>query len=358
MTQPQTHYLWGAASLLALALACSPHPAAPTSPASSPVASGDADEGVTLKASAPVPQSPINDVKIAEGTLTLTASAAAATFTSAPLQYRFQVLNDAGVLVQDSGLVASPSFTVTAVLDFEKRQTWRVRAEYQGAVGPWSAAASFITPAGAYVRGNEIRDPLINGTTVGRAFGCTFIPGQGVRLDSRESYVEWQLQTPLVEGEFSAEMTNLRNGTEEYKTKVMSMLQGDGVNITDNSYRVTLDKRTLWASQGSRIRYTIAVRGKAAEPAGGAQSWNPSEVYFWKFEWRANLSRLSVLAGGKNGRQIENLSAPYSGPYSPNPHIVRLGSVGGRAGSDTNPGTIIRNVWVSANPRPAFSGER
>jgi hypothetical protein len=81
-------------------------------------------------------------------------------------------------------------------------------------------------------------------------------------------------------------------------------------------------------------------------------------VYFWKFEWRANVSRLSVFAGGKNGRQIENLSAKYVGPYSPNPHIVRLGSVGGRAGSDTNPGTIIRNVWVSANPRPAFSGER
>jgi hypothetical protein len=55
---------------------------------------------------------------------------------------------------------------------------------------------------------------------------------------------------------------------------------------------------------------------------------------------------------------MENLSARYTGPCHPNPHIVRLGSVGGRAGSDTNPGTIIRNVWVSANARPVFSGER
>jgi hypothetical protein len=303
--------------------------------------------------------SPINDARVPDGPITLIATAA--TYQSpepVQLKYRFQVTNDTGVVAYDSGLVNAPSHAVTGALDYEKRFSWRVRAEYQGAVGEWSTPGSFITPAGAYVRGNEIRDPLTNGATVGRAFGCTFIPGQGVRLDSRESYVEWRLQTPLVEGEFSAEMTNLRNGTEEWKTKVMSMMQGDGVNITENSYRVTLDKRTLWADQGARIRYTIAARGQAAEPAGGPQNWNPSEVYFWKFEWRANLSRLSVFAGGRNGRQIENISAPYAGPYNPNPHIVRLGSVGGRNGSETNPGTIIRNVWVSANPRPVFTGER
>jgi hypothetical protein len=110
--------------------------------------------------------------------------------------------------------------------------------------------------------------------------------------------------------------------------------------------------------QGSRIRFTIAAHGQVAEPAGVFQIWNPSQVYFWKYEWRANLARLSVFEGGKNGRQMESLSAKYTGPYNPNPHIVRLGSVGGRAGSDTNPGTIIRNVWVSANARPVFSGER
>jgi len=353
VTRLRTTLLMGAASVLALVVACSSQPAAPTPPPAPPPA-----DGATLKATAPVPQSPINDVRVADGPITLTASAAVPEVSNVALQYRFHVMNDAGAVVQDSGLLASPSFTVTAPLDFEKRQTWRVRAEYQGTVGAWSSTASFITPAGAYLRGSEIRDPLTNGTTVGSAFGCTFIPGQGVRLDSRESYVEWRLQTPLLEGEFSAEMTNLRNGDEEWKTKVMSMMQGDGVDITSNSYRVTLDKRTAWASQGSRIRYTIAAHGQAAEPAGGAQNWNPSQVYFWKFEWRANLSRLSVFEGGRNGRQIENLSAPYAGPYNPNPHIVRLGSVGGRAGSETNPGTIIRNVWVSSNPRPVFSGER
>lgn len=178
MTRLQTSVRFGAVSLMALAVACSAHPAAPTSPASAAATSTNAEEGVTLKASAPVPQSPINDVRIAEGPPTLTASAAAGSYASVALQYRFQVLDDAGVVVQDSGFVASPSFTVTAALDFEKRQTWRARAEYQGAVGPWSATASFITPAGAYLRGNEIRDPLTNGTTVGRAFGATFIPGR------------------------------------------------------------------------------------------------------------------------------------------------------------------------------------
>lgn len=343
------------AAVMALMIACSSQPATPApSPTPTP-----GDNGVTLKASVPSPMAPINDARVADGPVTLAATAAIAQSPDpVVLKYRFQVSNDAGAVVYDSGLVPGPSHTITATLDFEKRHTWRVRAELQSAIGAWSALASFITPAGAYLRGNEIRDPLTNGTTVGQVFGCTFIPGQGIRLDTRDSYVEYRLQMPLVEGEFSAEMTNLRNGDEQWKTKVMSMMQGDGVDITTNSYRVTLDKRTQWENQGSRIRYTIAAHGQAAEPAGGPQNWNPTEVYFWRFEWRANLSRLSVFASGRNGRQIENISAPYVGPYNPNPHIVRLGSVGGRAGNDTNPGTIIRNVWVSANPRPAFAGER
>lgn len=104
----------GAASLVAVALACSPHSSAPTSPSSTVSSSGNAEEGVTLKATAPVPQSPINDAKIADGAPTLTATAATGKFATLPLQYRFQALRDTGTLVRDSGLVASRSFTVTA----------------------------------------------------------------------------------------------------------------------------------------------------------------------------------------------------------------------------------------------------
>jgi hypothetical protein len=48
----------------------------------------------------------------------------------------------------------------------------------------------------------------------------------------------------------------------------------------------------------------------------------------------------------------------YKAPYNPRPHLVRLGSVGGRADPETNPGTIVWNVWVSPNARPNLPGDK
>jgi hypothetical protein len=351
--------LTGLAAFAALALACGRQSSSPTSPSSTAAGTAAAAAGVTLKATAPTPLSPLNDARL-EAAPTLSVSPASMLFSdrSGELQYRFQVLNDAGALVVDSGLVVGTTYAVSTELDFEQRYTWRCRAELEGHFGPWGAAGSFITAAGAYLRGNELRDPLTNGQTLGTAVGSTFIPGVGVRLDGRSSYVEWQLQLPLDAGEFSAVMTNIGNGSEEWKTKVMSMLQGDGVNITDNLYRATVDKRTTWGSQGSRVRYTIRSGGNdSPEPAGGPQNWSRAKTYFWKFEWGGGTSRLRVYEGGVGGVKIEDLSANTKGVYRPTPHLIRLGSVGGRGGDDTNPGTTVRNVWVSARPRPAFSGD-
>ncbi len=266
----------------------------------------------------------------------------------------------------DSGLVEPNGSTVvftasSCTLEFDTPHTWRVRAEYQGAVGPWSSDASFRSPAGGYMRGNELFDPLTNGPSLVATASndVTYIQGVGVRLNSRDSFVEWRLPASCVDCEFSAMMTNIGNGSEDWKTKVMSMIQDDGTNTTLNPYRVTIDKRTTWLGQGSRIRYTMRSRGvDAGEPAGGGQTWNRSLVYFWKFEWRGGQSRLTVHENGRNGRQMESLGAAYRAPYSPSPHLIRLGSVGGRVDNETNPGTIVWNVWVSPNPRPNLPGDK
>jgi hypothetical protein len=354
--------------LTALAIACARQSPSPTSPSSATPGSANAEDPVTLKASAPRPVSPVNDAKLEVDRPVLTIERATGTYDpSAVFEYRFQLLNDAGVVIHDSGAqfdLTSYAVPTSVTFDFEKRYTWRARAESNRGLGPWTNSVasnpitSFVTPAGAYIRGNEIRDPLTAGVTVGRAVNCTFIPGVGVRLDGRESYLEYQLQTPLVEGEFSALMTNIGNGSEEWKTKVMSMLQGDGVNITDNAYRVTLDKRTLWLGQGAPARYTMRSRGTdSGEPNAGPQSWDRSKLYLWRFTWIGGQSRMSIREGGVNGFVKVDIGVSYRAPYSPNPHLVRLGSVLGRAGSDTNPGTTVRNVWVSASPRPAFTGD-
>ncbi len=269
------------------------------------------------------------------------------------------MLDGGGNAVDDSGVVSGTSYDVQATLDFDTRYTWRVRAELDGNAGPWSSPASFIAPQGGYIHGNELFDPLTNGKTVGVPHGCTFIPGVGIRLEDRSSYVEYRLEQPLTDGEFSVILTNIGNGSEEWKTKVISMLQGDGVNVTDNDYRMTIDKRTTWFNQGSPLRYTLRSRGvDAGEPNAGPQNWSRSHVYFFKYTWAGGQSRISVYDGGVNGSLKASVGTSYKAPYSPNPHIVRLGSVGGRGGDDTNPGTIVRNVWVSSRPRPVLKDDQ
>ncbi len=359
-----------AAAVLATAVACSKSTPNPTSPSSTPAGeTGAAPDGSTLKATAPTPVSPINGAQ--PDTVVLTATKSTGKFTDISPSYEFEVFNAANTRVYTSGVTggvgsgANVTHEVPATaLEFDQPHTWRVRAVFEGAVGPWSSSASFKAPVGAYVRGNEVFDPLNTGVpskVISASRDVTWIPGVGVRLNSRDSYVEWRLQTPCVNCEFSALMTNIGNGSEEWKTKVMSMLEGSGVNTTENRYRVTIDKRTTWVGQGSRVRYTICsgpVSGSCSEPTGGFQSWDRSRTYFWKFEWRNLVSRLTVLDGGVNGSVKAALQQSYKNPYQPNPHLVRLGSVGGRVDNETNPGTIVWNVWVSPNPRPNLPGDK
>jgi hypothetical protein len=337
---------------VAVATACSRKAATPTSPTAAAPSSADAlADGSTLKAPAPAPVSPINGVQVAETLPTLT-STSTSTRTGRSVQYEFEVVNDANVKVA-GGISEGPSFTVDRQLEFSKRHSWRVRGTLEGAFTAWSGWAQFLSAAGAYLIGNEVRDPLTNGFTVGNAVGVEFIPGQGARLLSRNSYIEYRLQIPLVDGEWSAEMTNVGNGGETFKTKVFSMMQGDGVNVTDNAYRVTLDKRP--SVNNGDFRFSMRSRGRdAGEPNAGPNGWSRANVYLFKFEWRGGRADASVFDGGVNGFLKARTGTNYRAPYEPIPHIVRLGSVGGRGGDDTLPGVIVRNVWVSSNPRPAF----
>ena len=363
-------HIWipATAGAFALAVACGRTPNTPVAPTGAEaVDTSAAPDGSTLKVTAPSPKSPINGQQ-PDGALVLTAGAATGKFaTPNSLSYRFQIINAANTTVcnmlvagGDGDASVTPSNT-GCTLDFDVVYSWQVRAENDHAFGPWSSKASFRSPVGGYIKGNELFDPLTNGPSAIMATSrdVTWLPGIGVRLDGKESYVEYRLQQPCTDCELSALMTNLGNGSEEWKTKVMSMLQGDGVDITNNNYRVTLDKRSGWLGQGSVIRYTMVSRDvDAGEPKSGPQTWNRANTYFWKFTWAGGSAALTVLDGGVNGSVKAFLPTKYKAPYSPNPHLIRLGSVMGRAGSDTNPGTIIWNLWVSPNPRPNLPGDK
>ena len=355
----------GAAAALVLSLACSRQTANPASPSALTAnGTGAAADGSTLKATPPVPRSPVNDAQVND-LPTLTVAASTMKFTDpVPLQYRFEVFNEAGARVQDSGLVNGPSFKVTATLSFRKRHTWRARAEREGAAGPWSTTGSFISAEGGYLRGNEVFDPLYNGATVGEIIGSTtFLPDKGIRLEANTSYVRYLIPQTITSGEFSMEVEGLRTNASGDKSKVFGMMEGTGEYIT-NPYRVDIQYRgtrgfppnaiTFRALYGSATDLDVRYEPPTAVRYASAIPLDPSTTYFWKWTWGSEV-RLTVRAGGINGRPIYDYgkSAP-NGTYAPSPHYAFIGVPAGRSGveSASIPGTIYRNVWIGARPRP------
>jgi hypothetical protein len=360
-----------ASAVLALAIGCSNDPESPTSPTStSPGDSSAGPNGETLKATAPTPQSPVNNST--PDTLTLVAGksqASYATGSAAAYSYEFEVRNSSGsaavcpAVIVPGGSGTTVSASPTCTLEFEQPYTWRVRAVYAGAAGPWSANASFRAPAGGYIRGNEVLDPLTNGRTAGEISGpTTFLPGQGLRLEDHSSFVTYRLPQNLQQGEFSMMVLNADEGNPGDKSKIMSMQEGPNIDdITTDDYRATVELRGRnYGAPGAVTFRMIPGDGEITDAHRTVVNFSSSLWYFWRFSWNVGSVRLEVKEGGPSGRVVFDQAHATSGhPYRPDPHYLHLGSPAGRAGwlDATMPGIIIKNVWASSRPRPAFPGE-
>jgi hypothetical protein len=343
-----------------LSVACS-RSAAPTAPPTPTVAASTADAGVTLIVSAPVPASPVNGAQVASApTLVASASTGAAT---AALQYRFEVFNDAGARVEQSSLVNVPSYQVTATLDFAKTYTWRVRAEYQAHVGPWSATAAFVSPEGGYIRPGEVFDVLSNGKTVGERIGTTTFVAGGIRVDNATSYVRYLVPGTVTSGEFSMEVSGLRPDQTGDKNKVFSM-SSDAPDFITDPYRVDIQYRgsagfppnaiTFRCLYGSADDLALRYEPDTATRLASVVNFDPNTVYFWKFSWGSEV-RLTVRQGSATGPILYNVGvASPRGTYRPSPWYAYLGAPAGRSGveSASTPGLIYKNVWISSRARP------
>lgn len=357
------------AALMALAIACSRQSATPTSPSGATAAdAAAAADGSTLKVSAPAPVSPLNDAQQTDAP-TLAANAPTAKYGSslpAGLTYHFQVLNAAGSVVADSGQVSALSYRVTNQLEFKVRHTWRVRAELGSDAGPWSAAASFISSEGGYIRGNEVFDPLYNGATVGQVVGPATFSSEGVRLDSTGSYVRYLIPQTITTGEFAMEVRGLRANATGDKSKVFGMMQGspDSNEYITNPYRVDVQYRGTGGFPPNSITYRV-LYGSADdlsvryEPTTdqrliSVKNLDPNTWYYWRYTWGKTV-RVTVNEGGPGGRLIYDITRnSANGSYNPQPHYAFIGAPSGRSGTEsaTIPGTIYRNVWISTRPKP------
>jgi len=366
--QYKTLVLCASAAILATAIACSKSPETPVAPSSSQSGdSGAAADGSTLKVSAPTPQSPVNNAQ--PDSLVLTATKASSTYGSnTPLSYEFEIKNSGGTTVCTSGVVgggsgSTVSYAPTCTLEFDQPFTWRVRGAVDNARGPWSAAANFRSSSGGYISGNEVFDPLTNGKTAGDISGpVQFLPGTGIQLLDHSSYVTYRLPQNLQQGELSMMILNGDEGNPGDKSKVFSMQEGPDVNdLTDDDYRMTAELRGRNYGAPGSVTYRIIVGDGESRDGDRIQlNFNSSRWYFWKFTWQTGGARLEVREDGPSGRVMYSSSeGGWSHPYRPEPHYIHLGAPIGRAGAidATQPGIIIKNVWASSRPRPAFPGE-
>ena len=367
------------AVLLALAVACSKSPETPVAPSSAePGGTAAGPNGETLKAKAPTPESPVNGAQ--PDTLVLTAGKSSGSFDqglTGGYSYEFQIMNAGNTVVCSQtvpgGSDSSVSWTPSSCnLELDANHTWRVRATTQNpggqmANGPWSSAASFKSPVGGYIRGDELYDPLYNGKTVAApqdVVDATFVPNEGIRLNSNVSRVTYKLPITLQGGEMSVMVKGADEGNSGDKTKIMSMQEGFG-DITTNDYRFTAELRGNMYPLPGAVQFRL-ITGDAGEEDSIFDSariqlnFNSSRWYFWQFTWRTGRADLVVREDGPRGRVIYNQGrGTGTHPYRPETHVVHLGAPVGRAGPQdaTMPGGVYKNFWVSSRPRPAFAGE-
>ena len=361
-------FVSGVFAAIAIAIACADKPGSPISPsASGTLTTSAAADGSTLKATAPSPVSPVNAQKVDTPQPMLVVTNSTTTFAAGvSLTYRFEIYNSAGNRVYQSALVPEGSGTTSHItatpLEGAQTYQWQARAEFDGAVGPWSPRSPFVIEATTgYISGNELYDPLINGKTIGTINGpVTFIPGLGVRLESQLSYISYELQQTLTEGEFSIIVTGMPANTEGGKTKLFAMGQGYD-DIVTNDRRMTVEKR---GDPPGIIAWRFITHDDQVDTEGPDRvpyDFKENLTYFWQATWRNNVFNLLIKedsVSGVNGTTIYNLGKAFVGrAYDPNPHVIYIGAPVGRSGSDgaSVDRAIIRHVWVSSRPRPAFA---
>ncbi len=351
--------------VLGVAMGCGRNSNTPASPSALPPGATEAaSDGVGLKASAPTPQSPINNAKPTTPGVVLVIGNSTLTYGSGlPLSYRFEVYDASGKLVHQSGTVqagnGTTSYEVPVPLEAEKTFKWQARAEYFGIAGPWSAQASFIAPqTGGYIRAGEIYDPLINGKTVGETIGPVAFGPKGITMLQLDSTVAYQLPSTMTQGEYSLLVTDMPTNTKGGKTKVLSMSQGYDDIITN-------DRRYTWEKRGDppgMIAYRVLTHDDRIETEGAERivvEFDPAQSYFWRTTWGNHQLTFTIQVGGPNGPYIYDRSEYMSAEYNPTPHVVWIGAPVGRSGADgaSVQGMTVRQLWVSTRPRPGYANQ-
>ncbi|MBM3750616.1 MAG: hypothetical protein FJW21_05470 [Acidimicrobiia bacterium] len=356
---------------VATAVACS-QPGQPTSPTAVEVGTADLGPGgATLKAPAPVLQSPANGTQVTvTSNVPLVTGNVSGGHANIPITLEFEVRNAANAVVANPKVPRSAGTSTTYVLPTtlvtSATYTWRVRATYNNAFGPWSSAFTFKAPdiPQPYNTGVEIFDPLTAGRTIGTVSGpVEWLPGRGVRLVGQDSHITYTFNTPLQEGTFSMMVTDVDESNPGDKSKIFSIKEGDD-DLTTNDYRMSaeLRGRLYCCSPGATVARIITGdstdHGRIFDTPRIIVDYSRNQWYLWRMTWRLGSFTLESRLGDENGPiMYTSTIATGSRPYRPVPMKIHIGAPIGRAGAidATAAGMIVKNVWVSSRQtRPRF----
>ncbi len=356
--------IFGAGCLLAATIACS-NTASPISPdAGIPGSAGAGPSGETLKIAAPVTVAPTGGTSVDLG-FGLIIGNVSGTYATFPVTYRWEIRNPSGSTAlrgtKAATAGANTTVTITAALDFDTTYTWRVRAEYNGAFGPWSAPASFKTAAGSYMNGDTILDLLTDGETLGAVRGPVTFSSAGAYFPTASSYIQYALPSTIKNGEFSFIAQGVDEGNPCDKCKVMSMGEGTG-DVTPNDYRMSLEVRGSAYTQPGMVAFRI-ITGDAADDGRIHDTnrnehwpeWSRSQTYFFRMYWGTGFAGYEIREDGPNGNLHDSSRITTdTHEYRPNPHYAFIGAPAARGGlvNSTHLGMTVRSVWISPNDRP------
>jgi hypothetical protein len=324
-------FLCSATALLALAIACAKSTQNPTSPTTpSPGDTSSATDGFALKAGTPSAISPTGGAEAKDPT-TLVASTTKGTYADIPLQYRFQVRSGSNVVTEGvAGPVSGSSVSFNpSGLTFNTSYTWRVQATYKGASAPWSSDASFKT-VGKFNDGNQLFDPLTDGSTVGIQRGGHFIAGQGWQSQALNDGIDYPINTcSNCRVEFDVAGFGREEGAP-FGLDVKWFAMGDGATFPDfgafrdHPWKMHMEQR---ADDDTGIKM-IWRNGSAGEgdpgdhtfkgPSGINWSSSHQPPYHFVFDWTPRGFFISV-----DGQVL--VSDGFSAPYAPGNHTLTLG---------------------------------
>jgi hypothetical protein len=316
---------------VATTIACgkSDTPASPSGVTAAGTAAGA--NGETLKVGAPTLVSPANGFQAPAGSsapIVLTFNNVNGTYASFPVTYELEIRNSANALISNPKVAAASgsttSVTNTATLAADTSYTWRVRATYNGGLGPWSTTWTFRTAVQAFINSStsSVFDPLTIGFSVGNVRGGSF-SSAGWTAKTTSDGIDYDLaQCPSCKVEF--DITGVGNGLgNPADLKFISMGDGsawfDFTTFRDAGYKMTVEQRGDGDGTGMKLIWRI---GNDADDHttkfDSGPAWADNKVFHFIVQWTPSSYNVSI-----DGTTW--FSGSLQGPYTPPNFKVGLG---------------------------------